>query len=193
MCEVARNSVLQSGFEHEIKKRWLGDDYHIAGPAGNDIHKTNVPNIRMTYRHQTLMEERLMVLSELRNATKAKSDTGPLSASDGGASVPGGVEGVLKAEMSSSPHFGNFPGEPLLEHVLKAAPDFYNSPKHRPINDEDASALNIGGPVLGNDSLAHTRSFPGVSLLAERLAREGRITSLLDKGFEQDDGDDIWE
>ena len=24
MCEIARNSVLQSGFEMQMKKRWLG-------------------------------------------------------------------------------------------------------------------------------------------------------------------------
>lgn len=65
MCEVARNSVLQSGFEHQIKEKWVGP-YQTPGPAGNDIHKTNVPNIRMTYRFQTLMEERVMVLSRLR-------------------------------------------------------------------------------------------------------------------------------
>ncbi len=27
LCEIARNSVLQSGFEEIVKKNWLGDDY----------------------------------------------------------------------------------------------------------------------------------------------------------------------
>ncbi|KAI8927404.1 hypothetical protein BC831DRAFT_534182 [Entophlyctis helioformis] len=66
MCEVARNSVLQSGWELQIKKRWLGDQCYQPGPAGNDIHKTNVPNLRLQFRYQTLMEERTMVLSALR-------------------------------------------------------------------------------------------------------------------------------
>jgi AMP deaminase len=35
MCEIARNSVLQSGFEMQIKKHWLGENCMIAGPAGN--------------------------------------------------------------------------------------------------------------------------------------------------------------
>ncbi|TPX48403.1 AMP deaminase [Synchytrium endobioticum] len=65
MCEIARNSVLQSGWEKRIKKHWLGDHFELPGPAGNDIQKTNVPNIRMAYRHQTVMEERHMVLGTL--------------------------------------------------------------------------------------------------------------------------------
>jgi hypothetical protein len=62
MCELARNSVLQSGWELPIKKKWLGDRYFLPGPAGNDIHKTNVPDLRMQYRYQTLLEERNLVL-----------------------------------------------------------------------------------------------------------------------------------
>ncbi|KAI9002405.1 hypothetical protein BC832DRAFT_593705 [Gaertneriomyces semiglobifer] len=69
MCEIARHSVLQSGWEMKIKKHWLGDNCNYHGPAGNAIHKTNVPNIRLAYRYQTLMEERYMVLgSKWRNA-----------------------------------------------------------------------------------------------------------------------------
>ena len=184
MCEIARNSVLQSGFEHKVKKRWLGDQYLVAGPAGNDIHKTNVPNVRMTYRYQTLMEERLMVLSELRELSKTNTEQSGVrwSETDNGSSVVGET-------MSSSPHFGNLPGEPLLEHVLKMTPDFYAHSHNLP----PLSALNIGGPAL--NSLDNRASFSGVSILAQRLAREGGITSLLDQGFKEydGDGDDIWE
>ena len=35
MCEIARNSVLQSGFEHPYKAHFIGDRYHLPGPAGN--------------------------------------------------------------------------------------------------------------------------------------------------------------
>ncbi|KAJ1553445.1 AMP deaminase, partial [Nowakowskiella sp. JEL0078] len=62
MSEIARNSCLQGGWEMNIKKHWLGDRCDYPGPAGNDIQKTNVPNIRLAYRYQTLMEERMMVL-----------------------------------------------------------------------------------------------------------------------------------
>lgn len=35
MCEIARNSVLQSGFEHPYKAHFLGEDYVTGGPEGN--------------------------------------------------------------------------------------------------------------------------------------------------------------
>ena len=66
MCEIARNSVLQSGYELQIKKHWVGEHCELPGPAGNDIQKTNVPMLRLSYRYQTLMEERFMVLGSLR-------------------------------------------------------------------------------------------------------------------------------
>jgi hypothetical protein len=190
MCEVARNSVVQSGFEHEIKKRWLGEDYLVAGPAGNNIHKTNVPNIRMTYRYQTLMEERLMVLSELRELSKKKADLEGAQWSETGSGD--GISGTGEP-MSQSPHFGNLPGEPLLEHVLKATPGFYGTPKRPEHAGPPVSSLNIGRPALNPGDIR--APFSGVSLLAERLAMEGRISSLLDQGFKGFDGDsdDIWE
>ena len=50
LCELARNSVLQSGFPHSAKQHWLGPDYYRAGGAGNDVKRTNIPNIRVAYR-----------------------------------------------------------------------------------------------------------------------------------------------
>jgi len=57
MCELARNSVLMSGFEDKVKRHWIGDDFYLEGPAGNDVSKSNVPDIRVSYRYQTLLEE----------------------------------------------------------------------------------------------------------------------------------------
>lgn len=79
ICEVARNSVLQSGFEHQFKERFLGKNYFLPGADGNgknadgtvvahtysilinffvvDIRMTNVPNIRVNYRYETLQSE----------------------------------------------------------------------------------------------------------------------------------------
>ncbi|XP_055865754.1 AMP deaminase 2-like isoform X4 [Biomphalaria glabrata] len=57
MCEIARNSVLQSGFPHEVKKHWLGPNYLSEGISGNDVSRTNVPDIRVVYRYDTLVEE----------------------------------------------------------------------------------------------------------------------------------------
>lgn len=60
MCELAQHSVMQSGFEHELKQRWLGPNYHLPGVQGNNVAKTNVPNLREDFRHRTLEHEREM-------------------------------------------------------------------------------------------------------------------------------------
>ena len=67
MCELARNSVITSGFSHQvlqlylylfiykkylqIKQYWLGPNYKREGVAGNDVTRTNVPDIRVAYRY----------------------------------------------------------------------------------------------------------------------------------------------
>ena len=77
MCELARNSVIQSGWEMEIKRsvdhnrisaqliglcrRWIGEDFYLPGADGNDVVQTNVPDVRMKYRSDTLREERDLV------------------------------------------------------------------------------------------------------------------------------------
>lgn len=65
MCELARNSVLQSGFEHAIKQRWLGPNYQLPGVFGNAMEKTNVPTPRVKYRDTTLQEELSMYADPL--------------------------------------------------------------------------------------------------------------------------------
>eukprot|EP00300_Choanocystis_sp_HF-7_P035577 c495_g1_i2.p1 GENE.c495_g1_i2~~c495_g1_i2.p1 ORF type:complete len:670 (+),score=150.89 c495_g1_i2:23-2011(+) len=57
ICEVARNSVLQSGFENEVKAQWIGDNWLKPFVSGNDMSKTNVPQIRMAYRETTMRLE----------------------------------------------------------------------------------------------------------------------------------------
>ena len=57
MCELARNSVLQSGFEDKLKRYWLGGFFKEEGVLGNDIRCTNVPDIRVSFRHETLIAE----------------------------------------------------------------------------------------------------------------------------------------
>ncbi|XP_077297777.1 AMP deaminase isoform X3 [Arctopsyche grandis] len=57
MCELARNSVLMSGFPHKSKQYWLGPNYTKEGVAGNDITRTNVPDIRVSFRYETLIDE----------------------------------------------------------------------------------------------------------------------------------------
>ncbi|GAV08500.1 hypothetical protein RvY_18182 [Ramazzottius varieornatus] len=57
LCELAKNSVLQSGFSDTVKQHWLGPNYKDEGVAGNDISRSNVPDIRIAYRYETLLDE----------------------------------------------------------------------------------------------------------------------------------------
>jgi AMP deaminase len=60
MMEVARNSVLQSGFEEDFKKKWLGDDYE-KGLTFCDEKITHVPLIRAKFRAEHLALEHMIV------------------------------------------------------------------------------------------------------------------------------------
>lgn len=57
MCELAKHSVDQSGFELSLKQRWLGKYCYLPGVLGNDVAKCNVPDVRESFRHETLKAE----------------------------------------------------------------------------------------------------------------------------------------
>ncbi|KAM9765761.1 AMP deaminase 3 isoform 1-T1 [Menidia menidia] len=69
VCEIARNSVLQSGLSHQEKKHFLGVNYLRDGHEGNDIHRTNVAQIRMAYRHETLCNELSFIVDVAKSET----------------------------------------------------------------------------------------------------------------------------
>ena len=55
LSEIAQNSVLQSGFDHEWKKEWLGPNYHLLyqrQSEGNHPEMSNVPIIRSQFRSE---------------------------------------------------------------------------------------------------------------------------------------------
>ncbi|XP_012884168.1 PREDICTED: AMP deaminase 3 isoform X3 [Dipodomys ordii] len=53
------------------KQKFLGENYYKEGPEGNDIRKTNVAQIRMAFRYETLCNE----LSFLSDAMKSEEIT----------------------------------------------------------------------------------------------------------------------
>eukprot|EP00906_Rhabdomonas_costata_P018325 RCo026762 len=57
MCEVARSSVLQSGYDHSVKEHWLGKWYFLNSSLGNDARKSHVPDIRIAYRFEVYHDE----------------------------------------------------------------------------------------------------------------------------------------
>jgi AMP deaminase len=60
IMEIARNSVLQSGFEEDFKKKWLGDDYKKGLTFCNE-YITHVPLIRAKFRAEHLAIEHMLV------------------------------------------------------------------------------------------------------------------------------------
>ncbi|KAJ8723635.1 hypothetical protein PYW07_007615 [Mythimna separata] len=72
MCELARNSVIMSGFPHEMKQHWLGAEYQREGTEGNDITHTNVPDVRISFRHETLMDELENLFRKHLDTTKSR-------------------------------------------------------------------------------------------------------------------------
>jgi AMP deaminase len=63
LCEIARNSIIHSGFPHQLKMHWVHTEYWKDGPEGNNIQKTNVPSLRMIFRKDCLYEERSLIRS----------------------------------------------------------------------------------------------------------------------------------
>ncbi|XP_075510261.1 AMP deaminase-like isoform X2 [Primulina tabacum] len=70
LCEIARNSVYQSGFSHALKFHWIGKEYFKRGPDGNDIRRTNVPHIRLEFRDMIWREEMQLVFLGRANFPK---------------------------------------------------------------------------------------------------------------------------
>ncbi|KAF3898853.1 Adenosine monophosphate deaminase [Trichophyton interdigitale] len=74
MCELAKHSVDQSGFELALKQRWLGSKCHLPGLEGNNMAKSNVPDLREAFRYETLTGE-LSLLDRYASATPNNTHT----------------------------------------------------------------------------------------------------------------------
>jgi AMP deaminase len=57
LCEIARNSVLMSGFDAEFKRERLGKLFFLSSSKSNDTMKTHLSDIRVAYRYDTYHTE----------------------------------------------------------------------------------------------------------------------------------------
>jgi len=57
LCEIARNSVLQSGFTMKEKEEWLGKGFANIDLSEHDISRTNVPLVRLRFRFDAFFDE----------------------------------------------------------------------------------------------------------------------------------------
>ena len=74
--------MLHSGFPHEVKQHWVAPRYWLPGPEGNDIQKTNVPNLRMRFRWDCLSEERELVKEGAGSSRRRKAAREARAAAD---------------------------------------------------------------------------------------------------------------
>ncbi|KAG0305348.1 AMP deaminase [Linnemannia gamsii] len=108
MCEISRNSVAQSGWENRIKKHWIGKQWYLPGIPGNDMAKTNVPNIRVAFRYETLREE-LNMLQEYSCVER-----------------PSSIPGLIQRMASNSPTVALIVAEEELSKSLVNCPPELN-------------------------------------------------------------------
>lgn len=66
-------------FSVQVKSYWLGPHYMQEGQEGNDIRRTNVPDIRVAYRFETLCEELNLITQAVRSEElEISEEQGPL-------------------------------------------------------------------------------------------------------------------
>ncbi|KAM3446897.1 hypothetical protein MY3296_009231 [Beauveria thailandica] len=149
MCELAKNSVKQSGYERAIKQQWLGPDFEKPGKEGNKMVKTNVPDRRAEFRYITLVQER-DVLRRF-SAYEANNDSGMLKKPNDQASAHSCSQVLSPLSSNTGPL-----GKLGTEHGVPSGEDARHS--------DSSTDLHLSG---SDPSL-----FPGI------LAREHRIGSL---------------
>ncbi|KAG5491384.1 hypothetical protein JIQ42_01285 [Leishmania sp. Namibia] len=57
LCEIARNSVLQCGFDNHFKRNAIGDRWFLSSSLGNDSLRTHLSDIRVAFRFETYHTE----------------------------------------------------------------------------------------------------------------------------------------
>ena len=151
MCELAKHSVLQSGFEHAIKQHWLGANYNVSGVGGNDTSKVNVPDIREAFRHETLLQEHDMIDRYASSTPKQ-----PLSTSNLAPAPLQGTNVGTSSRMTSSKDLLGVRGAPSQTAGVSVM--------------THPSATNPLGAVSGRDEPIATRAVDGKNQFSQLLS-----------------------
>jgi AMP deaminase len=85
LSEIARNSVLQSGFPAAWKENALGPRYQLRSTLGNDVRRSRVSDIRVAYRYEVyhtelnFLDEQLAVPSSSFLPSSGTSSSNPVT------------------------------------------------------------------------------------------------------------------
>ncbi|KAG2176979.1 hypothetical protein INT43_007633 [Umbelopsis isabellina] len=171
MCELARNSVIQSGFEMKVKQHWIGKKWYEPGPAGNDMQKTNVPNIRLAFRHETLKEELAMLGRYAEDNVADASAVGQPAAGNPSVNLLDstmiGASSLVEPSKLQQDMVHNHSLEPRGDQADEVQKEYLEPGK-------DSSDIWQLSTSPSNDY-----KFPGASVLAQR-ARQRRLSQDLD-------------
>ncbi|UKZ80023.1 AMP deaminase [Trichoderma virens FT-333] len=149
MCELAKNSVKQSGYEAAVKEQWLGPNFDKPGKEGNTMAKTNVPDRREEFRYHTLLTER-EVLSRYA------------------AFDPNAEKKSIKTELASKSSSGNIPSSSATEAASSITSPTSEAPSLR---KAPSSAADVH--ISGNDPMI----FPGILSRDPSLRNLAKIDS----------------
>ncbi|KAG8165050.1 hypothetical protein KVR01_005325 [Diaporthe batatas] len=140
MCELAKNSVKQSGFEHSIKQHWLGPNFLRPGFRGNTMVKTNVPDRREEFRYRTLLEEQQMVEMYTSYAAETPAESATAAPSGAASAVPKSPATIMKTSLNPE---GQAPTH-AHAHAMRVAPT--SSPTTGSMQQQPTSAPAPPGP-----------------------------------------------
>lgn len=163
MCELARNSVIQSGWEGKLKKHWLGHEWD---KGVNDVQRTNVPDIRIRYRETTLQNE-LATLKRYVEYNKNKAE---------GKKLP-------EIYLSDTVGMSGLTEPAKLQHQIQHEKKNHQQDNGSKNNDDqmdDALSKN------NNADIHNLTAFPGAAWAAERAKRKQNEG---DKSAEEDNND----
>lgn len=181
MCELARNSVIQCGWEMKIKQHWIGKNWYRPGPAGNDMQKTNVPNIRLAFRYETLREE-LAMLDRYSGTAEKLKDTADTSAGFiiQSSTQPSSYTDSAMIGASSLIDPTKLQQDMIHNHEIESrdSAEGASSGKESQHSGKEAQEESKSSEIwqsLGGSEPPHDYTFPGASVLAQR-ARQRRVS-----------------
>ncbi|KAH7326771.1 hypothetical protein B0I35DRAFT_423570 [Stachybotrys elegans] len=159
MCELAKNSVQQSGFELSIKRQWLGPNCDKPGKEGNTMVKTNVPDRREEFRYYTLLQEKDILKRYAAYEATTEGAAGPGVSSI--TSAPPAPVGLTSSTSASSMAEAKEPPSDALHSSGGEPPRSKSS-----IRKENSWSGNMMGDLhlSGSDP----RMFPGILTRGQR-------------------------
>ncbi|EEH39306.2 AMP deaminase [Paracoccidioides lutzii Pb01] len=180
MCELAKHSVDQCGFELSLKQRWLGPTCHLPGVEGNNIVKSNVPDIREQFRHETLLGE-LSLIERYASVSAATPGMRPTS------------QPQHRLSLSSSLPLGQLPDSSLphpampIKQTNPSSPNFPRNlarfPSSHPTADPYSQSQHLNNMQPQSQMQPQTQPQPSTAATSSKQGMNLRRSASLSNTF----------